>query len=345
MNKFNLMAMNKRQLITVLICVLIFGESIGLIYFATKSKDLFKKLEIIKPGYQKLSQDEQELKSKYTKLFKEDEALKVDRDNILAQTKSLMGERNRANELVLSLEKANLGISQLQKEKEEIQNYNLNLKEEIGKFQEGQIRLTQERDDFKVAYEKARKDTVIKELNNKISNLQKEKNRVEGNLKNKQKEIDKLTAQKSKVEAENEYLSAQLKDYKKNYAQAVIKNKKLEHEAVNIPNKFSEIARQNKRLIRETSEMHYNLGVFYTKNKEYERAVAEFEKVVEITPDDSYAHFNLGYIYAEYIVNRLKAIEHFRHFLRLAKSNDKDIDWVKKYLLTWETFEGKKPMQ
>ena len=175
--------------------------------------------------------------------------------------------------------------------------------------------------------------------------MQKEKNNLEGNSKNKQREIDKLAGQKSKLEAENERLTAQLKSYMKNYAQAARKNKELEHEVISIPKKFSEIARQNKRLIRETAEMHYNLGVFYTKNKEYGRAVAEFEKVVEITPDDSYAHFNLGYIYAEYLVNRLKAVEHFRHFLRLAKSDDKDVDWVKKYLITWETYEGKKPMQ
>jgi len=142
-----------------------------------------------------------------------------------------------------------------------------------------------------------------------------------------------------------ERLDGQLKEYKTNYAQAAKTNKALESEIKNMPKKFTEIGRQNKRLIRETSEMHYNLGVFYTKNKEYERAIAEFEKVIEITPDDAYAHFNLGYIYAEYLVNRKKATENFRHYLRLAKSSDKDIDWAKKYLLTWETYEGKVPMR
>ena len=128
-------------------------------------------------------------------------------------------------------------------------------------------------------------------------------------------------------------------------AEAQKKNKRLELEALNVPKKFAEIGRQNKILLKDTAQMHYNLGVFYTKNKEYDRAVAEFEKVVEINPDDSYAQFNLGYIYAEYLVNRDKAVEHFRHYLTLAKSDDKDIDWVKKYLLTWETFNGKKPME
>jgi len=128
------------------------------------------------------------------------------------------------------------------------------------------------------------------------------------------------------------------------YAEAVKKNNAFEQKVMETPKRFAEIARQNKTLIKETANMHYNLGVFYTKNKEYSRALAEFEKAVELTPDDAYAHFNLGYIYAEYVVNRYKAIDHFRRFLSLSKSDDKDIDWVRKYILTWEAYEGKKPL-
>jgi tetratricopeptide (TPR) repeat protein len=91
--------------------------------------------------------------------------------------------------------------------------------------------------------------------------------------------------------------------------------------------------------------MHYNLGVFYTKNKEYPRAIAEFEKSIELNPEDPYAHFNLGYIYAEYLVDRPKAIVNFRKYLSLLKTDDKDADWVKKYILTWQTWEGKKPIE
>ncbi|MBU1871731.1 MAG: tetratricopeptide repeat protein, partial [Candidatus Omnitrophica bacterium] len=75
------------------------------------------------------------------------------------------------------------------------------------------------------------------------------------------------------------------------------------------------------------------------------RAIAEFEKAIELNPEDPYFHYNLGYIYAEYMVDRPKAIEHFRHFLRLTKNEDKDVDWVKKYILTWQTWEGKRPIK
>lgn len=344
--------MNKLKTLVVAIGVLILAESAALVYYASKSQDLSKKLENIRPGYQNLLRTEQEIKAKYNQLakqqadlFKQNEAMKEDRSNLLAQLKNLLGEKTRAQELTVSFQKVNDEIAALQKVKQEVDAQVLSLNDEIKQLNDSQDKITQERDDLKVAYEKARKDTIVKDLNSKISDLQHDLGDLQASVKDKQRSIDKLAGQKSDLEAYIEQLKAQLNDYKRNYAQADKSNRKLEQEVKNIPGKFSEIARQNKRLIRDTAEMHYNLGVFYTRNKEYGRAIAEFEKVVDILPDDAYAHFNLGYIYAEYQVNRPKAIEHFRHFLRLAKSNDRDVDWVKKYLLTWETYEGRQPMQ
>jgi chromosome segregation ATPase len=336
--------MNKLKLMAMVMGGLILLGSIGLIFFIYKSQSLSKKIEAMNPGYQKLRQEESGLKTKGAELLKENEAMKLDRENLLAQIKVLLVERSRANELAASLEKANTEITALTQEKKEAQDYSAVLKDEIARLQETQGNLIEERDKIKLAYERARKDTELRELNGRLSNLQKDKNSIEGNFKRKEKEFNNLAQQKTKVDSDNEWLNSQLKSYKSNYADALKKNKALEQEVKNMPSKFTEIARQNKRLIQETSQMHYNLGVFYTKNKQYDRAIVEFEKVIEVDPNDSYAYFNLGYIYAEYVVNRQKAITNFRHYLRLAKSEDKDKDWVKKYLLTWETYEGKQPM-
>lgn len=337
--------MNKFKLSIILVGVLIFAESVGLIYFAARSQDLSRKLEAMTPGYQKLSQDDLALKNKLADLLKENQVMKVDRDNVLAQTKSLMGERTRANELAASLEKANAGVAKLEKEKGDIQNYVASLKDEIRKLQEGQSQLAREKSDIQAAYDSINNESVKKGLEKQVATLTKVKNSSEGVLMNKNKEIEQLKSQRAKLEGTRDQLIAQNKEQRKTIEEAIKKNRKLETELKNLPGKFSELARQNTKLLKDTSEMHYNLGVFYTKNKEYARAVAEFEKVVEIAPDDSYAHFNLGYIYAEYLVDRPKAIEHFRKFLILAKNNDKDTEWVKKYLLTWEAYEGKRPVE
>ncbi|HQP10000.1 MAG TPA: tetratricopeptide repeat protein, partial [Candidatus Omnitrophota bacterium] len=81
-------------------------------------------------------------------------------------------------------------------------------------------------------------------------------------------------------------------------------------------------------------------GVSNIKNKEYKRAIKEFEKVLELKPDDAYANYNLGYIYAEHLVDREKAIEHFKKYLTYAP-NEKDANWVRKYVLTWQTWYKK----
>jgi chromosome segregation ATPase len=354
---------NKFKILAIVVLVFILGQGVGLLYFINKSKGLLQKnheltakVDSYDPGYKKLDKQLREVSSKYTEASKELETVKADRENVLAETRSLLGERAKAAEQEKASEKMKAEVISVNKGLGETKNQNLVLKEEISKLQAAQAQLTKESDDLKIANVKLTKNTVIKELNKKISGLQKdlkveaakgraEKRKLEAQLKLAQRENSRLTEKKEKLNTDREQLTGQLKDYKKNYAGAVKKNKALESKIKQTPSKFTEIARQNRVLLRQTSEMHYNLGVFYTKYKEYDRAVLEFEKCIEINPNDASAHFNLGYIYSEYLVNRTRAMEQFRHYLRLAKSDDPDVDWVKKYLLTWETFDGKMPMQ
>jgi len=331
---------------------LILIACIGLIFFMNKSKDLSRKLqdlskrlEEMSPGYQKLSQEESVLKDKNAQLFKENEAIKIDRENLMEQIKTLLQERSRANELVVSLEKANNDLAALAKEKSKLQDDNLNQRDEISRLLAAQKKLIAKWDTLKAACEKAETTVRIKELNRNIGDLQKEKAAIQNSAKRKEDEFDQLRQQKSKLDSENISLKLQLKDCQQGLAEAMKKNKRMWEEMQNTPKKFTELARQNKLLIAETGQMHYNLGIFYTKNKQYDRAALEFEKVIEIDPNNAYAQFNLGYIYAEYLVNRQKAAKHFRYYLGLAKGDDKDIDWVKKYLLTWEAYDGKGRVQ
>jgi len=329
--------MNKLKLMAMAMGILVLAEGVGIIFFFSKSEGLSKNLESINPLYQKLSQEDPAIK-------KENAQLKIERENLVAQIKTLAEERNKADESQVALDKAKGDLIVLQKEKTELKLRAARLVNEAKKLWDANAGLIAEREKLKVAYEKVAHSSAIVDSNNKIKDLQKDNNGLKNSLKRKENEFDKLRQQKEKLDSDKQWLNSQLKDYKKNYADALKKNKGLESQLNNLPEKFAEINRQNKKLIKQTAEMHYNLGVFYTRNKAYDRAVAEFENVVEIDPNDAYAHFNLGYIYAEYLVNHKLAVEHFRHYLRFAKSNDKDMDWVKKYLLTWETYMGKQPV-
>lgn len=362
--------MNKSKILAMVIGVLILCEALGVIYFASKTYNLSRKnqtltakIETFQPGYAKMSResDEAEAKSreavaKYKEMAKELELVKADRENILAQTKSLLANRMRAQELEDELGKVKAGIQPLEDARKKEEEQNLVLKAQVKKLKEERAKLTAERDEARASYEKLQNNTLVKELNNKIAGFQNElksataaantaKSKAESDLKVVEKKVSQLTQENTKLAASNEQLAAKIEEQKNNYAEAFEKNKALEQEIRELPTKFVEVSRQNKVLLKQTAGMHYNMGVFYTKHKDYDRAANEFAKALEINPDDAYAHFNLGYIYAEYLINRHKAMDHFRHFLRLAKGDDPDVNWARKYLLTWETYDGKRPIQ
>ncbi len=59
-----------------------------------------------------------------------------------------------------------------------------------------------------------------------------------------------------------------------------------------------------------------------------------YEKALEIEPDDPVAHKNLGTIYAKYLNNPQKAIEHYRKYLEIAPDSDAEI--IRNYILNAE---------
>ena len=357
------MGMNKTRILALIIGVLILCEALGVIYFASKTNNLSRKnqalaakIETFQPGYTKMSRESQDAVAQYKEIVKELESVKADRENILAQTKSLLANRMRAQELEDELGKVKASVQTIEDAKQKIKEQNLVLKAQVKKLKEERAKLTAERDELKFANEKLQNNTMVKDLNNKIAGLQREfkssvaavnteKSKVEADLNAAEKKITQLTGESSKLTALKEQLTAKVEEQESGLAEAVRKNKAFEQEIRELPAKFVEVSRQNKVLLKQTAGMHYNMGVFYTKQREYDRASAEFAKALEIDPNDAYSHFNLGYIYAEYLINRNKAMDHFRHFLRLAKGDDPDVNWARKYLLTWETYDGKRPIQ
>jgi tetratricopeptide (TPR) repeat protein len=292
------------------------------------------------------SNDETVSKYEYEKLKKEYEAVVKDRDNILAQVKNLLQYKVQIKQWENKVKKLTDYNEKLKKDKEEVINKVNELEEEIKKLNQLNLEKIEQIDNLKKTIENMEIEYRIvsetkrrlKEAKEKVADLEKEKDSLI--LKNKKLEADNLEAKATATAYRRK-----IREMQEQYRQALTRNRQLEKRLEETPKKFAEMARENKILIKETALMHYNLGVFYTENKEYRRAIAEFEKALELNPNDAYAHFNLGYIYAEYMVNRSKAIEHFRHYLKLANKKDKDIDWVKKYILTWQAWEGKRPLK
>ena len=118
-------------------------------------------------------------------------------------------------------------------------------------------------------------------------------------------------------------------------------NKFLKEKVEVYPRKLAQVALLKDRLLKENGVLHYNLGVFHIQRQEYSEAIVEFDKVLELTPNDPATHYNLGIVYADYLNDRTKAIKHFKRYLLGTPKDDKDAERAKKYLLIWEKWEEK----
>lgn len=377
MRRVNITTIN--ILAAIFICILIV-QGTGLVYFASKSQAVSGRLEkaenkmkSLLPEYNRLGAEEKdfaELKDRYFQLTqnyenmkKDYDAMELDRDNLIRKAKSLLEENGKARESEKRLEEVEASKIAIQKEKDKLIEANAELKDEITKLEGVKRDIAQERDMairerdiVKAEYNKSKEGTALRKLNEEISILKKANSQTGESLKkaretsdsmkrDREKEIAALTAEKSRLESENKALSEKLAKLEEAHAAVINEKNTLADELKDLPKRFTEISRQNEKLLKETAEMHYNLGVFYTKNKEYKRAIKEYQQALELEPNDAATHFNIGYIYSEYVLDREKAVSHFRSFLNLTNSNDEDVSWARKYIITWESFLGKKPLR
>ncbi|MFH2138402.1 MAG: tetratricopeptide repeat protein [Candidatus Omnitrophota bacterium] len=303
------------------------------------------------PGnvFSQAADDHVKIKAEYEKLRKENEDISNDRDNLRAQMKVLLQYKSEIVKAQEMVNQTKMERNQWETQKKLLQNENQNLqdrmnllKAQIDDHESERLQFEAERDNMRKSLSKSKAGYIIvDDLKRKNSEEKRNNSLLQKQIAGLEKRVKTLTEESGKMETIEEVLRSQLKELKDKYAQAQKKNKSFEKKLEQQPKRYAEVARENKVLLKRTALMHYNLGVFYTKGKEYPRAIAEFEKAVELNPEDTYAYFNLGYIYAEHYVDRPKAIDNFRKYLSLAKKEDKDVDWVKRYILTWETWEGK----
>ncbi|MFH1640650.1 MAG: tetratricopeptide repeat protein, partial [Candidatus Omnitrophota bacterium] len=212
--------------------------------------------------------------------------------------------------------------------------------------------------------------TQIKDYEIKLAQIRNEKELLENQLKDlrikerawqikteefavafneKEKTIEDAKRREENVINQMQNYQAKSKDLEAGKEQLSQKNKMLfkdnmllKRKLESYPRKLYQIALMKDRLLKENAVLHYNLGVFYLQRQEYNEAIVEFEKVLELNPNDAATHYNLGIVYADYLGNRNKAIMHFKRYIMGASKDDKDAERAKKYILTWEMWEDEK---
>ena len=298
------------------------------------------------------------------------EQIKKDRDNLLAQVRKLLRRQKEAQALrgdyerlaedrdgLLAGKKKTAGMMKsLNEEIEEIQKGLEDSGEEIAELRAFQKESAQENERLEKMLSDARTGSETKKLRQELKVLRSGKKRIdvrfekakeklarsEEEWKKESARIEKrLRADRNEVDREMVRYRSRLKGLDGKYAESVRTNKVLEREQAQLVQRLAKSDRQNRILVGNTASMHYNLGVMHAKKGEYKRALVEFEQAVKLRPDHAYAHYNLGHLYGTCFGDREKAIRYFKEYLRLSpKAADRDK--VKRYIVTWETWESTK---
>jgi tetratricopeptide (TPR) repeat protein len=70
-------------------------------------------------------------------------------------------------------------------------------------------------------------------------------------------------------------------------------------------------AKEESAVVVEAGKLHYNVGNFYFRNREYAAAVEEYKKAIMYQPKDADAQYNLAIVNDEYLGSRPAALEQY----------------------------------
>lgn len=203
---------------------------------------------------------------------------------------------------------------------------NSKLKDQISYLQTGVVNL----DDARKALEEANRTfsekivelekgvQPVKEVREELNKYKDKSRQLEKEIKELQDTISTIGKLEKKKERYVKGKAKPQEDLKDTLIESFRTNKELE------------------RLKREVADTHYNLGVTFQEANKWERAIIEYERVLEVKPDDADAHFNLALIYETVKNDRDKALYHYEKYLG-ANPGAEDASKVKRYITDLDT--------
>ncbi len=97
----------------------------------------------------------------------------------------------------------------------------------------------------------------------------------------------------------------------------------LAHQQKGEIDKAIEVAEKGIALFPYSAPLHNNLATLHALRGDYKKAIAEYQKALEIKPDLAGAYLDMGIIYKEYLGGNDRAVEAFRSYVRLRPEGKK----------------------
>jgi len=303
-----------------------------------KTQTKSRSLEQSSQGLQQRLQGERDEAARLQAL---NQTLTTDRDNVIAQIKLAREESSRIEAERDLLQRV---LKRTSDETRELRQQIDPLAEQNKTLSAAYKQVVDERDQLREALGRAQKLATDTPAKDQLTKALEARKQDQATIKRLSQEATEL---KSRQKLSLEQLAkskTRYEDLNERYTKIMAENTSMRHQVKKVPANVARLAQQHERMVKETADMHYNLGVLFTKNQQYYQAAAEFRKVLELRPDDGDSHYNLGVIYAEHLPDREKAVDHFRRYLEI-NPRAHDADWVKKYIASWQAWEAKERLE
>ncbi len=190
------------------------------------------------------------------------------------------------------------------------------LSTELTTLKEDKTIAVQKHEELKHQVESA--ENMLENQNKKILDLEKRLKDADEKIRRHKKASDNLEQQTRSARSNPAMTAEYVKLVESQWLTAETKTQELKSDLDKSLAELSSYNMDRQKMRSETATMHYNLAVILTNQQNYEAAIREYLKVLELRPDDAESHYNLGIIYDDYAKNHEKAIEHYRQFVRVS---------------------------
>jgi tetratricopeptide (TPR) repeat protein len=270
---------------------------------------------------EELSRENAGLKEQNLRMQAEITGLNRDRDQVLDKLKIITEENSKLKEMIPYLQ---TGVLNMEEARRKLSAVSSQQSEKIKELEKEAQPVAKVKKDFNARLDEERKklaaqNSRLQALQSEVRRLKSECQRVKASesrsTKKYESEIEKLN---SKFKTQNSELSGSREDN-----DILLKEKsRLKKDLKETLTELADANKDLKRLKIEAADMHYNLGVIFQKQNQWDEAIREYEKVLEVKPDDKDSHFNLALIYDSAKFDRPKAISHYQEYLRIAPDSD-----------------------
>jgi len=202
----------------------------------------------------------------------------------------------------------------------EAQDLKIKLQDEIARRESLQLRLQEENEQLKkqsLLY--LEQEKRLNKRNQEIKEFVRQQNKK---IKNLKEELEVAKKELAELKDENLRL-ADMKNF--------LGNIQIKKQEKRIKKLEEDLSHTKEKIKKQEALLHYNLGVAYTKDRNYEMAIDEYERALSLNLEDADIHYNLAILYDEVRRNSKRAIEHFQRYLEL-KPDAEDIDIVKDWI-------------